>query len=107
MMNLKLWLIAILGIALICLDQGLAQVSNAQEKAKKKEDNRKGGVIIRKEKGPAGHSTIGIDESSVVDVGKECGKNLVIFGFLRRWDASEEILKNTSTFEGAYYVCVN
>jgi hypothetical protein len=70
-MNLKARLIAILGIALICLYHGLAQVSKAQEKAKEKEDNEKGGVIIRKEEGPAGHSTIGIDEKSTLDIGKE------------------------------------
>jgi len=83
MMNLKLWLIAILGIALICLYHGPVQVTNAQEKAKKKASSKKGGVIIRKEKGPSGHSTIGIDEKSTLDVGKE---HYLTFSTLMTWD---------------------
>lgn len=83
MMNLKSCLIAIIGTALICLHQFPVQVSNAQEKTKEEEDTKKGEVTIRKEKGPSGHSTIGIDEKSILDSDKEYH---LTFSTLMTWD---------------------
>ena len=58
-------IITIISLALICLGQGLWQATDAQEKGGKKETIKKGGLVIEKEEGPEGHSTIGIKEESL------------------------------------------
>lgn len=75
---------AIVSLALICMVQGLWQASFAQEKADKKEESERTGVKIKKEKGPSGHKTIGIDEESVVvDTTKELQ---LTFSTLMTWE---------------------
>lgn len=75
---------AIVGLALICMAQGLWQVSFAQEKADKKGKSKETKVQIKEEKGPAGHKTIGIDEESLdLDAVKEIP---LTFSTLMTWE---------------------
>ncbi len=91
-MNMKSLIVVILFMALICLGQGLRQASHAQEKADKKGDSKGKKVRVRKEKGFAGHNTIGIDEDSVVvDTTKELQ---LTFSTLMTWEY--EVDDNTS-----------
>jgi len=74
----------ILSMALICLGQGLWQVSYAQQKTDKKAESKETQVRIIEEKGPTGHKTIGIDEESVVvDTTKELQ---LTFSTLMTWE---------------------
>lgn len=52
-------------IAFLCLAQGIAGFCAAQEKDQRKETAQRNKLRITEEKGPAGHQTIGIDESSI------------------------------------------
>lgn len=89
---MKSLVVVILFMALICLGQGQWQVSYAQEKTDKKGDSKATKVRVRKEKGVAGHNTIGIDEDSVVvDTTKELQ---LTFSTLMTWEY--EVDNNTS-----------
>ena len=50
---------------MILATQGLITTSRAQNKDPNKADGKNTGVLIQEEKGPGGHSTIGIIESSI------------------------------------------
>lgn len=74
--------------ALTIFQQGLEHVANGQKSLDQKQE-RTESIRIIEEKGPAGHQTIGIDESSMsIDVGKEL---LLTFKTLMLWsyDAQE------------------
>ncbi|MDH7500701.1 MAG: DUF3299 domain-containing protein [candidate division NC10 bacterium] len=72
-----------LGLTLIYLVYGLASFSRAEQAGERKVIT-KGKVKIIEEKGPAGHKTIGIDESSL---GQDAGKELALtFSTLMTWD---------------------
>lgn len=61
-------LIAALSTAFLFLGQAFLGDSKAEDKADAKVTTEEaGGVVIQKEEGPAGHSTIGIDEESLKD----------------------------------------
>jgi hypothetical protein len=75
---------AFVGLVLICMAQGLWQVSFAQEKADKKGKSKETNVQIKEEKGPLGHKTIGIDEESLdLDAVKEIP---LTFSTLMTWE---------------------
>jgi len=75
-MNKRVRLTLLLGLALALAAPGGWDLSEAQKKGSK--------VRIIEEKGPAGHKTIGIDESSL---GEEVGKELALtFSTLMTWE---------------------
>jgi hypothetical protein len=85
-MNKRLFLTLLLGLALA--PGLLGDFSEAQQKEEKKGSE----VRIIEEKGPAGHKTIGIDESSFgEDVGKEMR---LTFASLMKWEYDAK--KNSS-----------
>jgi hypothetical protein len=64
--------------------QGLMRISEAQNKEANKADGKTSGVLIQKEKGPSGHSTIGIDESKIQE---DSTKTLLLtFSRLMTWE---------------------
>lgn len=79
-MKKRLILTLLLGLALGIEPLGESFLSEAQKK-----DKRKGSKVrIIEEKGPAGHKTIGIDESSL---GEDMGKEIPItFTTLMKWE---------------------
>jgi len=81
-MKIKTHIIVIFGLNLFFLGQGIWNASEAQTKSDKKEV--KGETVrVIEEKGPAGHKTIGIDESLIIpDSGKE---HLLTFATLMTW----------------------
>jgi len=82
-MNIRSFIVVIFTMALLCLGQGLWQVSDAQDKEGEKADSKGTKVQVTEEKGPAGHKTIGIDESSIVE---EAGRELPLtFSTLMTW----------------------
>lgn len=81
---MRAFIIAIVGLALICLGQGVWQATDAQDKVDKKGDTKDGGVVVKKEKGPSGHSTIGIEEKFLdLDAIKEVP---LTFSTLMTWE---------------------
>jgi hypothetical protein len=79
-MNKRLLLSLLLGLALALAPLGGWDVSKAQQKEEKKRNK----VRIIEEKGPAGHKTIGIDESSI---GEDAGKEVPLtFTSLMKWE---------------------
>lgn len=80
----KVFIVAIAILTLICLGQGLWEISCAQEKPDKKPDTKGTKVLIRKETGPVGHKTIGIDEDSVVLDSKKAPR--LKFRRLMKWN---------------------
>jgi hypothetical protein len=75
-----------MGVALVILGLGLWQTSIGQDKAEKQGDDEGAGLRIIEEKGPAGHSTIGIDESTVSHEGLM--ELPLTFSELMTWDYS-------------------
>ena len=55
----------------ICWDMGSPGVAAAQSISENSSGAKTSGIVIKEEKGPEGHSTIGIDENSVIDASKE------------------------------------
>jgi hypothetical protein len=91
-MNKRLRLALLLGLALALVPLGDWVLSEAQQKEEKKGSN----VRIIEEKGPAGHKTIGIDESSL---GEDVGKEMPLtFASLMKWEYDAK--KNSSPPEG-------
>ena len=88
-MNPKTLLIAgILSWALVTLEPGFWNVSESQEKAAKTENGKGTKAQVVEEKGPSGHQTIGIDESTVVE---PSGKEPTLhFSALMAWDYKPE-----------------
>ena len=79
-MNKRLLLTLFLGLALALAPLGDWDLSEAQQKEEKKGSK----VRIIEEKGPAGHKTIGIDESSL---GEDAGKEMPLtFASLMKWE---------------------
>jgi hypothetical protein len=76
-------IIAILAAVAIVCSAGFMSVT-AQAKDKKTETVKKGGVVIKKEEGPAGHSTIGIVEDEL-DLEK-VKETPLTFKTLMNWD---------------------
>jgi len=82
-MKAKCLIVMALSLTLIWLIQGLGGPSQA-EQAGEKRVITKGKVKIIEEKGPAGHKTIGIDESSLE---QDAGKELPLaFSTLMTWE---------------------
>jgi len=79
----KVFIVMIVSVALVCLGQGLWQTSYAQKKSDEKTGTKGTKVRIRKETGPVGHQTIGIDEDSVVLDSKKAPR--LKFGELMKW----------------------
>lgn len=74
-MNKRFCLFLLLGVAMYFLLPWAADLSEAQ---------KKGGVRIIEEKGPAGHKTIGIDESSL---GQDATREMALtFASLMKWE---------------------
>jgi hypothetical protein len=87
-MSNRLCLTLLLGLALTLAPLGDWNLSGAQQKEEKKGSK----VRIKEEKGPAGHKTIGIDESSL---GEEVGKEMPLtFASLMKWEY--DVKKNSS-----------
>ncbi len=87
-MNKRLRLALLLGLALALAPLGDWDLSEAQQKEEKKGSK----VRIIEEKGPAGHKTIGIDESSL---GEDAGKEMPLtFASLMKWEYDAK--KNSS-----------
>jgi hypothetical protein len=88
LMNKRLRLILLLGLGL-----GLALLGDwALSEAQQKEEKKGSKVRIIEEKGPAGHKTIGIDESSL---GEDAGKEMPLtFASLMKWEYDAK--KNSS-----------
>jgi hypothetical protein len=79
-MNKRLLLSLLLGLALALAVLGDWDLSEAQQKEEKKGSK----VRIIEEKGPAGHKTIGIDETSL---GEDAGKEMPLtFASLMKWE---------------------
>jgi hypothetical protein len=85
---MKNLILATFGLLLICSGLGLWRASAAQDGAKN--DSEAGGTELRiiEEKGPAGHSTIGIDESTVSHDGVR--ELPLTFSELMAWDYSRD-----------------
>ncbi|MBI3988725.1 MAG: DUF3299 domain-containing protein [candidate division NC10 bacterium] len=82
-MKTKSCVAMILSVALIGLGEGLWNVSLAQKKTDKKEEGKGTKVRVIEERGPTGHQTIGIEESTIVeDPGKELS---LTFSTLMTW----------------------
>jgi hypothetical protein len=87
-MNKRLRLILLLGLVLALAPLGGLGLSEAQQKEEKKGSK----VRIIEEKGPVGHKTIGIDESSL---GEDAGKEMrLTFTSLMKWEYDAK--KNSS-----------
>jgi len=87
-MNNRLCLTLLLGLALTLALLGDRSLSGAQQKEEKKGSK----VRIIEEKGPTGHKTIGIDESSL---GEKVGKEMPLtFASLMKWEY--DVKKNSS-----------
>jgi hypothetical protein len=87
-MNKRLLLSLLLGLALALAPLGGWDLSESQQKEEKKGSK----VRIIEEKGPAGHKTIGIDESSL---GEDTGKEMPLtFTSLMKWEYDAK--KNSS-----------
>jgi len=81
-MKTKAYVFAILGLVLFLPSLGTWNISSAQKKSDQQEGKRDA-VRVLEEKGPAGHKTIGIDESSILP---ETGKELLLtFATLMSW----------------------
>ena len=64
--------------------EGLMQISEAQNKKNIAANGKSSGLLIKKEKGPSGHSTIGIDESTIQE---DSTKTLALtFSRLMAWE---------------------
>jgi hypothetical protein len=87
-MDKRLSLALLFGLALALAPLGDLDLSEAQQKEEKKGSK----VRIIEEKGPAGHKTIGIDESSL---GEDVGKEMPLtFASLMKWEYDAK--KNSS-----------
>jgi hypothetical protein len=87
-MKTKPLLAVIVVLAVAVLGPGLWNGSEAQENATQKEDSKGNKVGVVDETGPAGHQTIGIDESTISgDSGEEL---LLRFSTLMTWDYQPE-----------------
>ena len=77
--------LAIISIFLmIFFSQDLMRICEAQDQEARKEDGKTTGVLIQTEKGPSGHSTIGIDESTILE---DSTKTLMLtFSRLMAWE---------------------
>jgi len=85
---MKSLIVAALGFVLIFCGPSLWEASAAQNKAEGEGGNIEAGLRIIEEKGPAGHKTIGIDESTV---STESVKELPLtFRELMKWDYGVE-----------------
>ena len=74
----------ILIFSMIFAFQGLMGICEAQNKEAIKADGKTTGVLIKKEEGPSGHSTIGIDESTIQE---NTAKTLTLtFSRLMAWE---------------------
>lgn len=81
---MKIGLFWVLLFIYLGLGKGMVCDCNAQEKAEGKGDRQRSQIRIMEEKGPAGHQTIGIDESSFL---KDSGKELSLAFFtLMTWE---------------------
>jgi len=81
-------LAVILILVIASLGPGFWYVCESQEKAAKREDIKGNKVGVVEEEGPAGHQTIGIDESSILE---DSGKELLLrFSSLMTWDYKPE-----------------
>jgi len=85
MKSLVFWLA--IGLSLIILVRSPMRISTAQEEGNRKSDKVPAGSIIIEEKGPAGHSTIGISEEVVVDDSQ--GETALTFKSLMAWEYDE------------------
>lgn len=88
-MNPKPLLLAgILSLALVTLGQVFWNASEAQEKTTQREGGKGTKARVVEEEGPAGHQTIGIDESTIVE---PSGKELtLLFSALMAWNYEPE-----------------
>ena len=89
-MNTAIFLRAILALVMILATQGLIKTSWPQNKKEQTANRKPAGVLIQEEKGPSGHSTIGVVESSIES---EAGKTLALkFSRLMIWnyDAADD-----------------
>ena len=76
--------IAIIVALMIFNFPSLMRISEAQNKESYKADGKTTGVLIQEEKGPRGHSTIGIDESTIQE---DAAKTLTLtFSRLMAWE---------------------
>lgn len=81
-------LAVILILVIASLGPGFWYVCESQEKAAKRDDIKGNKVGVVEEEGPAGHQTIGIDESSILE---DSGKELLLrFSSLMTWDYKPE-----------------
>jgi hypothetical protein len=87
---MKSLIVAFLVLAVAYLGEGTRRASSAQDTAVIAVSDKSKGVVVREEKGPAGHSTIGIDENSIERARKELQ---LTFSTLINWDY--EIESNT------------
>jgi hypothetical protein len=71
-------------LILIILNPWILPISGAQETTNEAKNNEKGQIVIRKETGPSGHSTIGIDESSIEAASKKA--LALTFSNLMTWE---------------------
>ena len=70
---------------MIFTNWGLIEICEAQNKAA---NGKSSGVLIKKEEGPSGHSTIGIDESTIQE---DTAKTLILtFSRLMDWEYDAE-----------------
>lgn len=87
-MKIKFVLATAICLSAVLVGQGSWNFSEAKEKAVKKGEEKDGKVRVVEEEGPAGHQTIGIDESSLaVDSKKELH---LTFSTLMKWDYTAE-----------------
>jgi hypothetical protein len=69
---------------MIFANWGLIEICEAQNKKNKAANGRSSGVLIKKEEGPSGHSTIGIDESTIQE---DTARTLTLtFSRLMAWE---------------------
>jgi hypothetical protein len=61
----------VISLVLILVGQGFFWMTYGQDAGDRKQEIENRGIVIKKEEGPAGHSTIGIDEASVLERGRE------------------------------------
>ncbi len=89
-MTTAIFLRAILALVMILATQGLIKTSWPQNKKEQIANRKPAGVLLQEEKGPSGHSTIGVVESSIES---EAGKTLALkFSRLMIWnyDAADD-----------------
>lgn len=76
--------LTVIVVLIIFANLGPIEICRAQKKEANKADGKTTGVLIQKEKGPSGHSTIGIVESSIE---RDTAKTLALtFSRLMAWE---------------------